>query len=841
MFLRERRVAIASKRLFGAYDPFVKPSIPLFGTLLGALLLATAASAGTYTVTTTADDGPGSFRAALLAGSVGGGCESPCTIRFAIPGPVPAGGSFTIRPLSPLPILVADSLTIDGTTQAQATGDTNPFGPEIELDGTLAGYRSGIKLGRVVGMTLRGLAINRFEGHGVFIDNSSNVRVTGCYIGVDPTGTRALGNGMDGVAVRGVYGGVSVEDNIISGNAKNGVYVTGFIGAGIVGNRIGVSRTLSPLGNGANGVDIVADRSGVDSNVIAHNAHFGIAVGDGGRVQFARNALYGNGLMSIGLGHDGPDVADPLDADAGPNGRVNAPVLTSARTTATLPGFYIGEAVTAGTIQTTPNTTVTIHVYAAPHRGPLGHAEANVLVASATFQTDASGNATFTLTRGVIGGVPESLLIPTGWIAATATTEEGTSELSAPVPVQSDTIRVTTIADAGPGSLRDAIDRANQSACGNPPCWIVFQIPHEQLTNGVAVIEPLSPLPAITSAYVHLDGSSQTWTGSDTNPNGPEVEIRGTRAGAGPGLKIGTPEARVTETFIHALAITGFAGAGISVDATEAPNAGGGFDIRVLGAFIGIDPATGEARGNGGDGVSVRGARSSFAAGSQWVVRNSVIGGNGGHGVRIEGQAMHVQGSQIGVFGNAPRPNGGAGIFAGAGLGFSISANTIAFNRGAGVVTAPDARAVMIEGTTLYANGGLGIDRNDDGVGGGTAEGVTPRPAVLSATYDAAKNVTVIEGEIAADAPSFPLATDGRSEIHLTFFSSDEPDPSGFGEGARIAGNLRSRKGERFRAEVPGDLRGRFMAATASLALCYYEFGCHPRDTSEFSNAALVK
>lgn len=811
--------------------------------LFGTLFLATAASAGTYTVTTVVDAGPGSLRAALVAANVGGECERPCTIRFAIPGPVPPSGYFTLRPQSPLPILVADSLTIDGNTQAETTGDTNPFGPEIELDGSTAHYRSGIKLGRVVGMTLRGLAINQFEGHGVLIENSSNIQVTGCYIGVDPTGTRALPNLMDGIAVSGVFGGVRIEDNIISGNAKNGIFVNGFTGVGIIGNRIGVSRTLAPLGNGANGVDIVADMSGVDSNVIAHNAHFGIAVGDGGHVQFSRNALYGNGLMSIGLGHDGPDGADPLDADSGPNGRVNAPVLTSARTSGTLPGFYIGDAMTTGMISTTPNTSVTINIYAAPQRGPLGHAEANVLVASERVQTDAAGNATFTFRRGVTGGVPQTLLIPTGWFAATATTGEGTSELSAPVPVESDTIRVTTVADSGPGSLRDAIDRANQGACGSSePCWIIFAIPHEQLTNGVAVIEPLSPLPVITNARVHLDGSSQTWIASDTNPNGPEVEIRGTRAGAGPGLKFGTPEIRVTRVFVHALAVTGFAGAGVSVHATEMPDLGGAFDVRLLSAFIGIDPATGAARGNGGDGVFLRGARSTFAAGGLWSIRNSVIGANGGHGVRLEGQGMRVESSQIGVFGTAPRPNGGAGISIGAGLGFDISGNTIAFNRGAGVVSARDARAVMLDSTTLYANGGLGIDRNEDGVGGGTAEGVTPRPVIASATYDVAKNVTVVEGDIAADAPSFPLATDGQTQIHLSIFASDDPDPSGFGEGQRIVTfNLPTRKGEHFRVEVRGDHRGKFVTATSSLALCYYEFGCHPRDTSEFSNAVLVK
>ena len=809
---------------------------------LAALLLAATASADTYTVTTTADGGPGSFRAALIAGSVGGDCSHPCRIEFAIPGPTPTSGYFTIRPLSPLPILVADALTIDGTTQARTTGDTNPLGPEIELDGSLAGNRSGIKLGRVVGMTMRGLAINRFEGHGIYIDNSSNVQVLGCYIGVDPTGSERRGNRLDGIAVTGFVGGATINDNIISANGGNGVYADGdMVIVGITGNRIGVTRNLAPMGNGANGVDIATQRSGITNNVIAHNAHYGVAVGDGSRVQVSGNATYANGLMSIGLGHDGPDAADPLDNDDGPNGRLNAPVLISARSSATLPGFYVGDVLTTGRIHTHANTSVTIAAYAAPYRGPLGHAEANMLVGSVRVTTDANGNADFSIRRDFTS---RTVLVPSGWMTATATTDEGTSELSTPIPLQSDAITVTTVADAGPGSLRDAIQRAKQGGCtSTAPCWITFAIPHEQLTNGVAVIEPSSPLPVITSAYVRVDGSSQAWTASDTNPNGVDVELRGTRAGAGAGLQFGTPEAPVRDAFVYSLAVTGFNGPGISVDA---PRAAGSvpFDALLENLSIGIDPATGHSRGNSGDGIVVRGLRPAQLSSSRSVVRNCTIAGNGGHGVHLEGQSMNVSQSQIGIVGGAPRPNGGAGVFLSGPLDFTVDLNTIAFNLGAGIATAPATRGVRITDNSIHSNGALGIDRNADGLGSGSADDVMPRPLITSATYDATKNVTIVEGEIPAGTPPLPFQTDGRQEVTVNFFTNEVPDPSGFGEGAQLAARSAPftafTSGTRFTVNLTGNLTGKFVTATSALALCYYEFGCHVRDTSEFSNAMRV-
>lgn len=87
------------------------------------------------TVTHTNDGGPGSLRQAInQANNVPG-----TTIVFNIPTSDPgfnnAAGVFVIRPLSPLPPISGDGTVIDGDSQTVFTGDTNPVGPEIVVNG----------------------------------------------------------------------------------------------------------------------------------------------------------------------------------------------------------------------------------------------------------------------------------------------------------------------------------------------------------------------------------------------------------------------------------------------------------------------------------------------------------------------------------------------------------------------------------------------------------------------------------------------------------------------------------------------------------------------------------
>jgi parallel beta-helix repeat protein len=806
-----------------------------------AFLVALSLHAGTYSVTSVADEGPGSFRQGLLDIN-SGACVHPCTISFAIPGPVPSTGYFTIQPLSPLPILFGDAITIDGDTQKVLTGDTNPFGPVIELDGSKAGFRTGIKLGRVVGMTMRGLAINRFEANGVTIENSSNITVTGCYIGVDPTASQALPNGFNGVLVYETFGGIRIEGNTISGNRGNGIYDVGLREIAITGNRIGNGRDHVGLGNGANGIDLDSQRSTINSNEIVANHDNGIAVGPNGGVAIVGNAIYANGLMSIDLGHDGPDPADPLDADGGANGHANAPLLTSATADAVIRYYYTGGVTFKGRVETIPSATVTIDTYAAPNRGPLGFAEANTWIASTKVQTDVHGVAEFTIGRDTFIP-PDILLIPGGWLAATITTTEGTSELSAPVAIETSSIAVTTIADSGPGSLRDAITRANATNCSaTDPCWITFDVPDDQLAAGVAYFVPQSPLPAITRGWVHLDGSSEKWRHGPANHDGPAVAILGIAAGQTAGLVIGTENERVPESLVYSIAVNRFHGDGIVVHASEGQG-GDAYDVRMDDVFAGVDPGNGSPAGNDGDGIVIFGARSG-GPNTIWTLRHSVTGSNGGNGLRLEAHGANIRDMRIGLNrSGSPRPNGAAGVLAGDGaFDVGLVNSTIAFNHGSGVVSTPMARAINIA-SLIFANDGLGIDRDANGVDSEASTSHVNAPTITSAVFDSAKNKTVIDGDLRGEIPALGLGI--TSSLQLSFFSSVTPDPSGFGEGEAPAfsngGSVVTFTGKHFHTEYSGDLRGRFLTATASYTACDYELDCANRDTSEFSNAILVQ
>jgi hypothetical protein len=262
-----------------------------------------------FVVTTTADSGPGSLRQAILDANA---ADEAVTITFAIaendPGFVTETfvigdgddeqySVFVIQPESALPAINNPNfgITIDGRTQRDHTGDTNPFGPVIVLDGSLLdpaiSGQDGLKVQSDNNQILS-LNIREFSGNGIEIDGSFNW-VTGNFIGTDATGTTALGNAEDGVHIRpgstgNVVGGTSSsERNVISGNAGDGVELWGLETSGnvVLGNYIGTDATgLANLGNGQSGVRVASD---ANDNLI------------GGTEDGAGNVISGNGLHGI--------------------------------------------------------------------------------------------------------------------------------------------------------------------------------------------------------------------------------------------------------------------------------------------------------------------------------------------------------------------------------------------------------------------------------------------------------------------------------------------------------------------------------------------------------------
>ncbi|HVR42540.1 MAG TPA: hypothetical protein VMS56_03760 [Thermoanaerobaculia bacterium] len=220
-----------------------------------------------YIVTNTNDSGLGSLRAAIDAAN-SFACAYPCTILFNIPG---TGPVFTIQPLTPLPAIVVEQVFIEGSSQTSFGGDTNPFGPEIDLDGSLLSSGHGLLIDAastfVGGVGIEGLTIRNFPGDGIRVDapgsfSSSGNAFFNCYIGTDPTGTSASPNGGYGIGLFGAALSNFVGDpfndigNLISGNAAFGVYAGISSGSHIVvSNLIGTDRTAtSPIPNGMGGV-----------------------------------------------------------------------------------------------------------------------------------------------------------------------------------------------------------------------------------------------------------------------------------------------------------------------------------------------------------------------------------------------------------------------------------------------------------------------------------------------------------------------------------------------------------------------------------------------------------
>jgi hypothetical protein len=198
-----------------------------------------------------------------------------------------------------------------------------------------------------------------------------------------------------------------------------------------------------------------------------------------------------------------------------------------------------------------------------------------------------------------------------------------------------DPFHVTTTADDGTGSLRQAILDANANCADATLCKIVFAI-GEASPNPWKTIRIASPLPAITAANLILDGASQTQFSGNTNSDGPEIEISGGGTIDGDGLTIATCNAEVSN-----VAIGGFRGNGISVTTAQPATCPGFYRTSLHNLFIGTDPTGSSARPNGhGIGASQS---------ADIVISDSVISGNIRSGIFGLSGHLLVSSNRIGV------------------------------------------------------------------------------------------------------------------------------------------------------------------------------------------------
>ncbi len=308
-------------------------------------------------------------------------------------------------------------------------------------------------------------------------------------------------------------------------------------------------------------------------------------------------------------------------------------------------------------------------------------------------------------------------------------------------PLSATTFTVTTSADSGAGSLRQAILDAN----ANPGAdTIEFNI----VGSGVQTISLSTALPNITDP-VTLDGYTQPGSSPNTQDTSQGldtvlvIEIDGS---ALPQFGICLDLAAVDST-IRGLVINGCDGTGIRVESAAS-------DAVIEGNFIGPNPAGTDADAAVPQyqifGVAPANLR---IGGTTPAARNLISGGLNkiGMGLGPNGPAgLVIQGNLIGtdVTGTAALPNGAQGLelrmaanalIGGASLGARnvISGNNyngINLFGGNGAVIAGNFIGVDVTGTQPLGNGAYGVDIEATNVTlGGTAAGAAN---VISANGD---------------------------------------------------------------------------------------------------------
>jgi hypothetical protein len=243
---------------------------------------------------------------------------------------------------------------LPGATQCPAAAST--VGVEVVNDNTgTADAYNGVAY-------IYGDTISCHGGSGIEVVNSNYVYVgtqrdgvtpAGNKIGSTSDGTRAAGNGYDGVRLAVNSDQVTIRNNLIEHDANDGVTVDGThvdvsfntlsgnlrgLAAGggstqtFVSNKIGTSADgLTALPNQREGI-LISGGTGLflSDNVVANNGGAGLAVtGNGTQALIENNSISNNGGLPIDLGDDGA-TRNGLFFPPGPNAWLPYPVVTAA-------------------------------------------------------------------------------------------------------------------------------------------------------------------------------------------------------------------------------------------------------------------------------------------------------------------------------------------------------------------------------------------------------------------------------------------------------------------------------------------------------------------------------
>ncbi|BCM90682.1 hypothetical protein IAD21_02542 [Abditibacteriota bacterium] len=140
-------------------------------------------------VTNNKDSGPGSLRDAINQANA---AKQTRTIRFQ----PPQNSLLVISPLSPLPPITAEKITIEGSAidgsivdlgQNTPSQTLYPYkGPTVWLEGGKAGSDANGLMLQGRNCTVRGLVIEGFGDSQIWVNGGNGNTITGCYLGTSP-------------------------------------------------------------------------------------------------------------------------------------------------------------------------------------------------------------------------------------------------------------------------------------------------------------------------------------------------------------------------------------------------------------------------------------------------------------------------------------------------------------------------------------------------------------------------------------------------------------------------------------------------------------------------------
>ena len=539
-----------------------------------------------------------------------------------------------------------------GAIKVLSAGSFAAGGP-LTLDGNFAGsgangleFPAGID---ALSLT-NGGTISGFSGDGIlFGGNVTNSTVKNFKI---------QNNGGNGINLPGSdLTGTVIAANTITGNGQSGIRVAG--SKVLIGGAAGGNTIASNKGDGV----LITGNTAMDNSILS-------------------NSIYGNGGLGIRL------------AD-GSNEGIPAPVLTDARIIGGTSLQISGTMQSGGRpyriqfFRNQPEDASTANGY-----------EGRTLVR----ERDITDGVTSFTDTFVITDPVDAL---GRWYTATATFLDvgnnplSTSEFSTGLRLSTEV--VTTSADAGPGSLRQAMQAANGAPGAES---IIFDIP--SLTPGDLTITLVTQLPAAIGP-MSIDGVNLNRPGNLAAP----VSIDGQRvAGAANGLVFTATAAGST---VRSLGIANFTrGAGIFMAAAGMDVAGNTLTNNSFGITASGGLSGSQIRGNTISQITTFGiylaSSTGLTVGSTTVGQGNTV--TGGTGRQVYSTGLYATGNLAGtrVIGNTFSGNVGSGVMLVNATGITVggtaagSGNIITNNRAFGFYASGTSTGSSAVSNTITGN-----------------------------------------------------------------------------------------------------------------------------------------